>query len=182
MSAFELLLAGPVGPLVIFLLRVVDVSLDTVRILLTVRRARSLVPLIAFVQVLLWLVAVGTALKNLHSLWHVLGYAGGFAAGNLAGLWLEEKVGFGFATVRIISRENHHTLAEQLRALGFGVTEFNGKGRDGDVSLVYSVLLRRDVARFLAQVNLLDGKAFVCVEEPRSVLRGWLGPVQPIRK
>jgi uncharacterized protein YebE (UPF0316 family) len=85
------LFAGVWGPVIIFGLRIVDVSLATVRMLLTMRDIRGLVPLIGFVEVTVWVVAVGTAIQNLHSVWHVLGYSGGFAAGTSVGLPPERR-------------------------------------------------------------------------------------------
>jgi uncharacterized protein YebE (UPF0316 family) len=97
MEIIEQLFGGPWGPLVIFLLRIVDVSLATVRMLLSVRGQKLLVPLIGFFEVLIWLFAAGNAIRHLSSPYHVIGYAGGFAAGTAVGLWVEEKLAFGLA-------------------------------------------------------------------------------------
>jgi uncharacterized protein YebE (UPF0316 family) len=125
--------AGPLGPLLIFGLRIVDVSLATLRMLLTMRNARKLVPVIGLFESLIWVVAVGTAIQNLHSVWHVLGYSGGFASGTAVGLWLEGKLAVGLATVRVISTSQGEAVADALRERGFGVTEFPGYGRQGRV-------------------------------------------------
>ncbi len=174
MSMLDTLFAGPWGPLLIFLLRIGDVSLATLRILLTMRNVRLLVPLIGFVEVLIWIFAVGNAIRNLSSPWHLLGYAGGFAAGNVAGLWLEEKLAIGMAMVRVVSRHGGVELAEALREKGFGVTEFAGQGRDGTVEILDTVVRRREIPAVLREVDRWDADAFVMVEEPRSIRHGWL--------
>jgi uncharacterized protein YebE (UPF0316 family) len=174
MSFVETLFAGPWGPVIIFGLRLLDVPLSTVRMLLTVRNQRSLVPLIAFFEVLLWLVAAGNAIKHLSSVWHAIGYAGGFAAGNMVGIWLEEKLAFGLATVRIISQHGGVELAEALRDKGFGVTEFAGQGRQGNVEVVFTVAPRRRLPSIMAEVDRWDPDAFITVEEPRAIRRGWV--------
>ena len=79
------LLSGPWGPLLIFLFRIVDVSLGTLRMLLAVRGRRVLPPLIGFVEVSIWVLAAGSVVQNLASPLHVVGYAGGFAAGTAVG-------------------------------------------------------------------------------------------------
>jgi uncharacterized protein YebE (UPF0316 family) len=170
----EALFAGPWGPLVIFCLRIVDVSLATTRMLLTVRGQRLAVPLIGFVEVLVWLLAAGNAIRFLNSPLHVAGYAAGFAAGNVVGLWLEEKLAMGLATVRIISPHGGVELADALREQGFGVTEFAGQGREGPVEVVYTVARRSQIRSILATVTAWDPEAFVTVEEPRAIHRGWL--------
>lgn len=170
----DMLLGGPWGPLLIFSLRIVDVSLATTRMLLAMRNARKIVPVLGFFESLVWVFAVGSAIQNLSSPWHVIGYAGGFAAGNVVGLWIEERLALGLATVQIISRFGGVEVAEALRDQGFGVTEFAGQGREGKVEVVQTVIRRRQIDRVLKQVDLWDPDAFVSVEEPRTIRRGWM--------
>lgn len=170
--------AGPLGPFIIFSLRIVDVSLATIRMLLSMRNERALVPVIGLVESLIWVVAVGTAIQNLHSVWHVLGYSGGFAFGSLVGLWLEGKLAVGLATVRVICTSDGEEVADALRDRGFGVTEFPGYGRQGRVEMMYTVVKRRQIPDVIAQVEALDAHAFISVEEPRTIRRGWMFPAR----
>jgi uncharacterized protein YebE (UPF0316 family) len=172
----DALFAGPWGPLVIFCLRIVDVSMATTRTLLAMRNARLAVPVIGFFEVLIWIFAVGSAIRNLGSPWHVLGYASGFAVGNVVGLWLEEKLAMGLATIQIVSRAEGVQLAGALRERGFGVTEFDGRGRDGKVEVTHTVVKRRQIDEVLEVVDRLAPDAFVSVEEPRAIRRGWMFP------
>lgn len=170
------LLAGPLGPAVIFVLRVTDVSMATVRTLLIVRNAKLLVPLIGFFEVMIWIFAVGTVVQNLASPWHVVGYAGGFAMGNVVGLIIEERMALGLATVWTMVRGGGPALAGTLRGLGFGVTELDGRGRDGAVEVLCSVIPRRQVAPYVKTVDHEAPTSFVIVDEPRAVRRGWKFP------
>lgn len=170
----EALFAGPWGPVIIFFLRIVDVSMATTRILLAMRNARVAVPVIGFFEVLIWIFAVGNAIRHLESPLHVLGYAGGFAVGNVVGMWLEEKLAMGLATIQVMSRFGGVELAEALRDKGFGVTEFLGQGREGKVEVVHTVVRRRQIDDVLREVDRWDPDAFVSVEEPRTIRRGWM--------
>jgi uncharacterized protein YebE (UPF0316 family) len=170
----DVLFAGPWGPLLIFGLRIVDVSMATIRMLLIMRNQKVLVPLIGFFEVLIWIVAVGSAIRNLDSVWHVLGYAGGFATGSLVGIKLEEWLAVGLASIQVISQHGGVELAEALRGRGFGVTEFAGQGREGKVEVVQTVVLRRQIREVLEEVDRWDPDAFVSVEEPRTIRRGWM--------
>jgi uncharacterized protein YebE (UPF0316 family) len=170
----DALFASAWGPLLIFSLRIVDVSLATLRMLLSVRGIKAAAPLIGFFEVLIWVFAVGNAIRYLDSPLHVLGYAAGFAAGTLVGLWIEEKMAFGLSTVRIMSQHGGVEIAEALRDQGFGVTEFSGHGREGRVEVVYAVIRRRDLPSVFQQVGVWDPAAFVTVEEPRAIHRGWM--------
>jgi uncharacterized protein YebE (UPF0316 family) len=170
----ELLLAGPVGPLLIFLLRICDVSIATFRLISAVRGRKLLATALGFVEILIWIVAVGTVVRNLDSVWLVIGYAAGFAAGTFVGMTIEEKLALGLADVRIVSRETGIEIAEALRALGFGVTEMLGRGREGRVEIISTVVPRRALRQVLDEVSHWDDSAFVTVEEPRTIQRGWL--------
>ncbi|MGH7507358.1 MAG: DUF2179 domain-containing protein [Longimicrobiales bacterium] len=174
MPDIDAIFSGPYGPLLIFGLRIIDVSFSTVRILLSVRNQRVMVPLIGFFEVLVWLFAAGNAIRHLESGWHLLGYAGGFSTGTMVGLWIEEKLAIGLATMRIITRRTDAQLATNLRALGCGVTELIGHGREGRVEVIYTVVQRRVIPRVLDEVERLDPEAFITVEEPREIRRGWM--------
>jgi len=174
MPDLSLVFAGPWGPVLIFLLRICDVSISTLRILLSLRGHRYLVPVLGFVEVTIWIFAVGNAVQHLDSPLHVLGYAGGFSMGTLVGLWLEEKLAIGMATVQIISAHGGVEMADALRERGFGVTEFAGQGREGTVEVVYTAVTRRQIRHVMAEVDRWDPDAFVTVEEPRELRRGWM--------
>jgi uncharacterized protein YebE (UPF0316 family) len=172
----EVLFLSPLGPLLIFFMRICDVSLATVRMLLIMRNAKVWAPLIGFFEVLIWLLAAGTAIQHLDSPWHLLGYAAGFAAGNLVGLWLEERLAFGYASVQVFSPVQGSELAAALRAFGHGVTELRGTGRDGPVDVLLAVMKRRDLPTVRELVNDLAPRSFVSVEEPTAIQHGWTFP------
>jgi len=170
----EALLASAWGPLVIFGLRICDVSLATIRMLLSVRGVKYAAPFIGFFEVLIWITAVGTAIQHLDSPLHVMGYAAGFATGTLVGLMIEERMAIGMASIRVVSRHGGVELAEAMRELGFGVTEFSGQGREGTVEVVDAVIRRRDLPSAMKAIDFWDPEAFVTIQEPRAIRRGWL--------
>ncbi|HEX5437908.1 MAG TPA: DUF5698 domain-containing protein [Gemmatimonadaceae bacterium] len=165
------LFALPYGPFLIFGLRIIDVSLDTMRVLNAVRGNRVVAAALGFFQALVWIVAVGVAIKHLDSIYHILGYAAGFATGTLVGITIERALAYGVTTVRIVSQHGGVEIAEAMRERGYGVTEIPGFGRDGGVEIVNSVVQRQHVGEVMRIVDAWDPAAFVTVEEPR-VLRG----------
>jgi uncharacterized protein YebE (UPF0316 family) len=172
----EALLLGPTGPLIIFFMRIADVSLATIRMLLIMRNHRLLAPLIGLFEVLIWLFAAGVAIQHLESGWHVLGYAGGFAAGNWVGLWIEGKLALGLAAMQVFTPSHGAQVAGALREIGHGVTEFQGQGRDGGVEVVYSVVKRKDARKAMETVHALDEDAFVTLGEISAIQYGWMFP------
>ena len=174
--------ASPWGALLIFSLRIVDVSLDTMRVLFAIRGKREIAGVLGFFMALTWIFAAGNAMKHLDSILHVLGYAAGYATGTMVGITIERLVAYGLANVRIISRHGGVEIAEALRERGYGVTEQGAYGREGQVEIVNSVVQRAHMEEVLAIVDRFDPQAFVTVEEPK-ILRGgsfarreWIGP------
>jgi uncharacterized protein YebE (UPF0316 family) len=163
--------ASPVGALLIFVLRIVDVSLDTMRVLFTVRGKRGIAAVLGFFQAFIWIFAVGTAIRYLNSWMHIIGYAGGYAMGTFVGITIERLVAYGLSTVRIISAHGGVEIAEALRERGYGVTEISGFGRDGGVEIVNCVVHRSHLDDVMQIVDRYDPRAFVTAEEPR-ILRG----------
>ena len=170
----ELLFAGAWGPLLVFCLRIFDVSFTTLRILLSVRDARWVVPVLAFFEVSIWLAAAGHAMAHLTNPIYVLGYTTGYATGTWVGLWLEQKLAFGWASLQVISRLPGGAVADHLRQRGIAVTELTGKAHVGRVDIVQAVLKRRELPAALATIERCDPDAFVMVEQPNVAQRGWL--------
>lgn len=171
MMSLDALFASPWGALAIFCLRIVDVSCDTMRVIFTIRGKRGAAAALGFVQALVWIFAVGNAVKHLDSAWHVLGYSAGYATGTFVGISIEQALAFGVAQVRVISKHAGVEIAEHLRERGYGVTEFPGFGREGSVEILNCVVHRNHLPEVLATVERWDPEAFVTVEEPKA-LRG----------
>src|SRR5688500_2915869 len=161
----------PWGPRLIFGLRVADVSLDTLRVLFAVRGVRHPAASLGFFQALIFILVVGHVLQHLGSIWHVLGYAAGFATGTLVGVQIENAVAYGLSTVRIVSPNGGVEIANALRERGYGATEVAGYGRDGTVEIVDSVVHRSHLDEVMDIVDKWDSQAFVTVAEPK-ILRG----------
>ena len=160
------------GGLLIFCLRLTDVTLGTLRILMTVRGRKYLAALIGFFEVTIFIVAVSQVVRNVNNVWMVLGYSLGFAAGTLVGMTIEERLALGFTVVRIISTDIENKIADALRALGYGVTEMDRAGSARPVEILEVVVQRHDLPVILQTIDEVDSKAFVTVEETRRVYRG----------
>jgi len=154
--------------LFIFFARILDVSMGTVRTIAVVRGRVLIASMLGFVEVLIWIIAVGKVVQTLESPWNLLAYAAGFAAGNGVGIWIERKVALGDVVMRIISRGNGHKIAEAIRILGQPVTEFEGRGRLGAVQLLYVVVDRAHAARIEAAARAVDINSVIVAEDARS--------------
>ncbi|MFN3242491.1 MAG: DUF2179 domain-containing protein [Planctomycetota bacterium] len=151
---------------VVFAARVVDVSLGTVRTILVIRAFRVRAALIGFVEILIWLMAASAVLRDLSQWYIAVAYAGGFAAGNYVGIWLETKLAMGMELVRMISSNHDVDLAAMLRDEGFSITELNGHDDDGKpVEVLLVVEERRRLPRLLRLIEGADPDAIYTISD-----------------
>lgn len=156
----------------IFLLRVSDMTLDTLRVLFVMRGRKQIAWILGFCQSVLYVAAIGSVLQNLDPL-SLIGYAGGFATGNVLGMIVEERIAIGHTLLTIISSRRGPAIATRLRNEGFAVTEIAGRGKDGMVTYLNCNVLRKEVDEVRETVNKVDQDAFITAESIHPVRRGF---------
>ena len=160
-------------PVLIFFIRVADMSLDTLRVLFVVRGRRPQAWVVGFVQSALWVIAVASVLSHLDNLLNVLAYAAGFATGNVVGMRIEERLAIGHSHLRVISPQRGEAVAAAVRAAGYAVTELSGRGKDGTVSILTTSVRRRDIDPVRSEVLQADPDAFMTLSDVRPLHRGF---------
>ncbi|HOG83015.1 MAG TPA: DUF2179 domain-containing protein [Smithellaceae bacterium] len=159
-------------PALIFLARICDVTLDTLRIIYVGRGMKFLAPVIGFVEVLIWLVAITQIFKNLSNPACYVAYAGGFAMGNYIGILLEEKMAIGTVVIRIITQKDAEALIRRLKENRYGVTNVDAQGAMGQVKIIFTIVKRKDIDSVLEIVRGCNPLAFYTIEDVRSVRKG----------
>ena len=159
-------------PLLIFLARVFDVTLGTLRIIFTSRGLRNLAPELGFIETFVWIIAVSSLVKHAQNLTAYIGYAGGFAMGTYVGMLLENKLAMGTVTIRGIIRRDPKELIGTLHDAGFGVTTVDGQGSSGTVKIIYTTFKRQDLPVVIDIFHRMLPGAFLSVEEVRSTEQG----------
>jgi uncharacterized protein YebE (UPF0316 family) len=160
------------GGLLIFLLRLCDVSLGTLRSLYVVRGDRRWAVPLAFGESLIWVIAISRIMKDVNNAYNILAYAGGYAAGCYMGITIERWIASGWILVRIITKSD--ALTSAIRERDFGVTQVKGEGRQGEQMLLFIVAPRRRGDELLTLVNEKDASAFVTVDAVDPALGGYL--------
>src|SRR3990172_7211679 len=157
----------------IFVLRLSDMSLDTLRVLYVMRGQKIITWLLGFCQAAIFVAAITTVLRDLSNPLNIIGYAAGFATGNVLGMVIEDWLAIGFIHMRIISSRHGSAIAERLREGGFGVTEISARGKDGMVTVLNCSVKRKNVVKVHRMVNDIDEGAFITREDIRPVRRGF---------
>lgn len=154
--------------LAIFALRLVDVSIASVRIITLMRGRIGLASLLGFFESGVWVTAAAIVFTNLDNPLRMVGFAAGFAVGTLLGGNIERWLAMGTSLVRVVTQvegDNPPRVAAALREAGYPVTVLNAEGRDGEVRLTLAVMPRKKVKHALGIVASVNPKAFTTVED-----------------
>jgi uncharacterized protein YebE (UPF0316 family) len=170
---FVLTTQALLGAGLIFMLRVSDMTLDTVRVLMVMRGRKPIAWVLGFFQATIFIVAISSVLSNLSNFLNVIGYAAGFATGNVVGMLIEERLAIGHINLSIVSPNLGSAIANRLRDEGYAITEIPARGKDGMVTLLNSSVLRKNVNNVRKIVNDIDPGAFITAEDVRPVRRGF---------
>ena len=160
-------------PLVIFILRTINISIGTVRVLLVARGQRALAAGVAALSATIFITTISGVLSNINNPWNILAYAGGLATGSVIGMSIGQTFVPGHSMLRITSESLGAAIAETLRQHGYGVTELAGQGMHSTVDYLLCFTPRRKVADAGEVVRTLDPDAFISVENVRQLSGGW---------
>ena len=159
-------------PVLIFLARICDVSIGTLRLIFVAKGFKHIAPLLGFFEVIIWLLAVGQIMKHLDNIVCYIAYGGGFAMGNYIGMYLEEKISMGSVIIRVIPKTDTTELIHELREQNFGLTVVDAEGSSGKVKMIFSVIKRENIGQFVSVINHYNPHAFYSIEEVKAVNEG----------
>ncbi|MDA3910990.1 MAG: DUF2179 domain-containing protein [Bacteroidales bacterium] len=165
-------------PLFIFVARIFDVSIGTLRIILVNRGYKTLAPILGFVEVFIWVIAISKIMENLDNWINYIFYAAGFATGNFVGMYIEEKLAIGKVGVRIVTKRGADKLIKSIADNGFGITYIDAQGKYGDVHVIYSTCKRKRLHQLLALVHEYNPKAFYTIEDIRFANQNYDTPAK----
>jgi len=161
-------------PLLIFLARITDVSIGTVRIILVAKGNKLVASVLGFFEVSIWLLAISQVMRmGLSNVAAFIAYGLGFASGNFIGITLEEKLALGFQAVRLISSETVDILTMTLRDAGFGATVIKASGAKGEVHITYVIVQRKKVNEVINLARTIDPQIFISIQDIRAVNAGF---------
>jgi len=151
--------------LAIFLLRIVDVSIGTVRTIAVVRGRPAVAVALGFFEVLVWLVAISQVLTRVMAEPVVaLSYAGGFAAGNGVGIFIERQVSSRLSVLRLLSNQRGPQVADAIGDGGRVLAIMPGTTLEGSTHLVYVSARNRNVPLVIERARAVDPDLFFLVE------------------
>jgi uncharacterized protein YebE (UPF0316 family) len=159
-------------PFLIFIARICDQSIGTLRIIFLSKGKRNIVPLLGFFEVLIWITAVSKIMQNLDNYVNYFAYAAGFATGNYVGMIIEEKLAMGYQMIRVFANKGGQEMVQTLNSSGFGATVVDARGARDNIYLIYTIVKRTELERVLDLIKTFNPRAFYTIEDVRSVNEG----------
>lgn len=159
-------------PVIIFVGRICDVTLGTLRIIFVSKGEKNKAPIVGFFEVLIWVIVISQIFNNANDIVAYLSYAGGYATGNYVGILVENKIAFGFQLFRIYTKKSGIELTRILNSNGMGSTYIKGEGAISEVSIIETVVSRKCEKKVIGIINYFDADAFYLIEDIRSKEKG----------
>jgi uncharacterized protein YebE (UPF0316 family) len=160
-------------PLLIFVARIMDVSIGTLRVIFVAKGYRIYAPILGFFEVIIWLLAIRQILNHINNPMCYLAYGLGFGVGNYIGIRLDERLSLGTVLVRIVPKLDTTNLITHLRESGFGVSLVDIEGMSGKLKMILTVTKRKDLKEMMQIIQLHNPNAFVTVEDVKAAKDGY---------
>lgn len=159
-------------PFLIFIARISDQSIGTLRLIFISKGYKNLAPFIGFFEVIIWILAIRQIFQHLDNWVCYIAYGAGFAMGNYIGILLDERLSLGNVLIRVIPRFDTTNLINDLSNQGFGLTVMDAEGKNGPVKIVMTIIQRKEIPAVVEIINKHNPNAFYTIEEVKAVNKG----------
>ncbi len=160
----------------IFLARIVDVSLGTIRTVLVVKGKNLTPAIVAFFEVLVWFYAAREALNTeIASILIPIFYAGGYAAGTYIGTFISTHFVEGLIGVQVITKQSKEPhMLDEIRAAGFGasVIDLKNTHEKSKKDMLIIHLNKSKLKKLTKIIRRNDPDAFVVINENKYIQNG----------
>jgi uncharacterized protein YebE (UPF0316 family) len=159
-------------PLLIFIARLGDVTMATLRHIFVSKGFKKIVPILGFFEVLIWLVAMRQVFSHLDNVACFIAWAAGFSAGTYLGMYIDERLAIGTQIIRIITAEDIMPLTDALKKRNQGITIVDGYGAVGPVKLIFTIVKRTNKAQVIELIHVHTPNAFYSIEDVKGSEHG----------
>jgi uncharacterized protein YebE (UPF0316 family) len=164
---------------IILIINIVYVSFFTIRMILTLKGQRYLAAFLSMIEVVIYVLGLGLVLNNLNEIQNLVAYAVGYGIGVIVGMKIEEKLALGYIIVNVITKEYDKNLPKLIREKGFGVTDWEAHGLEGNRMAMQILTPRKFELSLYDIIKTNDPKAFIISYEPKSIHGGfWVKSVK----
>jgi len=169
-------------PVFIFLARIIDVSMGTIRIIFISRGMKYVAPVIGFFEMLIWLFAISRIILEMANILNYIAYAGGFAVGTFVGMAIEEILAMGYLSVIITTSKDTAEMVGKLDLAGYKITVVDTQGGTKDRKMIFAIIKRDKLRNVISIIKEVDANVFYAVENIQDMHEIHLPPDFSARK
>ena len=163
-------------PLLIFCARILDVSINTVRIIFVMSGRKLISTLLGFFESLIWLLAIGQIFQHMDNVYSYIAYPLGFAMGIWVGMLIEERLALGKVVVRIIDNQPFDTLVDYLKGNQQRYAIVAAESNEGPKNILFTVVKRDELKALLDWTARELPNSFYTVESVKKASEAGLLP------
>ena len=156
--------------MLIFIARIADVSLGTIRVIFAAKGFSMWAPILGFFEVFIWLLVIRQIMSNLSNPLCFMAYAAGFATGTHVGIRIEDMLRVGKVIIRIHTKRDSGKLLKALRKLGYPVVVINAENHVGRIKILSVVIKRQTLPRLVEIMRQYNPHAVYSIEDIRYAI------------
>ena len=156
-------------PLLIFLARVSDVTLATMRVMFIMSGTRRWAAFLGFFESFIWLIAIGQIIQNIDNVYSYIAYASGYATGTWVGMFVESKIAMGRVIVRIITKTDTDFFRQWLKEHSYRFASVSAYDHEGNANIIFTVVQRKRLKSFVHTIHRFHPEAYYTIEGVKSV-------------
>ena len=170
--------------LLIFIAKIVEVTISTLRLILINKGYRNYGVVLALVEIFLWVFVASSVIMGLsESPMKGVAYGLGFAAGVYLGSTLEQKIAVGKVLIQaVLPYDKGLLITNNIRTLGFGATTLDAHGKDSKRLVVMVFANRRDSKNVVKEIKAVDDKAMIISSETSNLSGGYMRQIRHLIK
>jgi uncharacterized protein YebE (UPF0316 family) len=156
-------------PLLIFVTKIIDVTLSTLGVIFTSRGYKKLSSVTSLFEICVYLFAISQIIDNITNISYYVSYAGGYTLGTYMGICIEEKLSIGYVSLRVVTRKRPDRLISGLKRIGYEVTSFQARSLKERVRVVQAIFRRKDMGIVTEMLHRFDRNALYSIEDLKRV-------------
>jgi uncharacterized protein YebE (UPF0316 family) len=176
--------APPLELFLIFILKIIEVAIATLRMILVNKGYRTQGTLLSFVEIMLWTFITSRVIMGIVDA-PIKGivFCFGFSVGVYLGSLIEGYIAMGQVLVQtIVSLDNADKMAFTVRQKGYGVTTMEAQGRDDAKKVLMVFAFRKSKEELIGEIQKLDSTAMIITHDVSTLHGGTIAAARKLLK
>jgi uncharacterized protein YebE (UPF0316 family) len=176
--------APPLELFLIFLSKIIEVTIATLRIILINKGYRKQGTILSFVEILLWtFIASRVIMGIVDAPIKGIVFCLGFSVGVYLGSRIEGYIAMGRVLIQtIVSLESASLITATLREKGYAVTTMEAQGRDAGKKVLMIFAYRKGKEEIIREIQHMDNTAMIITNDVSTLHGGTIAAARKLIK